>query len=93
MHGRQMSISLNSIQEQFVLSQLKNGKYTSADEVISAAFKLLEEEEKQYAIWLEDTRKKVEVGLEDIERGDVIDTEVVINRLKDKLNQKRASQT
>lgn len=93
MHGRQMSISLNSIHEQFVLSQLKNGKYTSADEVISAAFKLLEEEEKQYAIWLEDTRKKVEVGLEDIERGDVIDTEVVINRLKDKLNQKRASQT
>lgn len=59
------------------------------DEVIAAALQLLEEQEQQYAFWLEDTRKKVEVGLEEIEQGEVLDTEVVINQLKNKLRQKR----
>jgi antitoxin ParD1/3/4 len=93
MHSRQMSISLNPTHEQFVLSKIENGKYANVDEVIAAAFQLLEEQEEQYAVWLEDTRKKVDIGLEEIERGDVFDTEVVIKQLKDKLIQKRESQT
>jgi antitoxin ParD1/3/4 len=54
MHSRQMSISLNPTHEQFVLSKIENGKYANVDEVIAAAFQLLEEQEKQYAVWLED---------------------------------------
>ncbi len=51
------------------------------------------EQQEQYILWLNDTRQKVAVGLEEIERGDVLDTEVVINQLKEKLLQKREAQT
>lgn len=88
-----MSISLNPTHEQFVLSKIESGKYANVDEVISAAFQLLEEQEQEYSLWLKETQKKVEVGLAEIERGEVLDTEVVINQLKDKLRQKREAQT
>jgi antitoxin ParD1/3/4 len=87
-----MNISLNPTHEQFVISKIESGKYTNADEVIAAALQLLEEQE-QYTLWLNDTREKVAVGLAEIERGEVIDTEVVINQLKEKLRQKREAQT
>ena len=87
-----MNISLDPTHEQFVISKIESGKYANADEVIAAALQLLEEQE-QYILWLNDTQKKVAVGLEEIERGDVLDTEVVINQLKEKLLQKREAQT
>jgi antitoxin ParD1/3/4 len=92
-HGEQMSISLNPTHEQFILSKIESGKYANVDEVIAAAFQLLEEQEQQYTLWLKDTREKVEVGLGEIERGEVLDTEIVINQLKEKLRQKREAQT
>lgn len=88
-----MAILLNPNHEQFILSKIKSGRYANVDEVIATALQLLEEQEQQYAFWLEDTRKKVKVGLDEIERGEVLDTEVVINQLKDKLRQKREAQT
>jgi antitoxin ParD1/3/4 len=88
-----MTILLNPNHEQFILSKIKSGRYANVDEVIAAALQLLEEQEQQYVFWLEDTRKKVEVGLDEIQRGEVLDTEVVINQLKDKLRQKREAQT
>lgn len=87
-----MNISLDPTHEQFVISKIESGKYANADEVIAAALQLLEQQE-QYILWLNDTRQKVAVGLEEIERGDVLDTEVVINQLKEKLLQKREAQT
>ncbi|MGF1978266.1 MAG: type II toxin-antitoxin system ParD family antitoxin [Nostoc sp. CmiSLP01] len=86
-----MNVSLNHTHEQFVLSEIESGKYANADEVIAAALQLLAEQE-QYTLWLNETRQKIAVGLEEIERGDVIDTEVVINQLKEKLLQKREAQ-
>jgi len=88
-----MSILLSPQHEQFVLSKIQSGRYADVDEVIAVAFQLLEEQEQEYTLWLEETRKKVEIGLEEIERGSVLDTEVVINQLKDKLRQKREAQT
>lgn len=92
MYDEQMNISLDPTHEQFVISKIESGKYANADEVIAAALQLLEQQE-QYILWLNDTRQKVAVGLEEIERGDVLDTEVVINQLKEKLLQKREAQT
>ncbi|WP_260675878.1 type II toxin-antitoxin system ParD family antitoxin [[Scytonema hofmanni] UTEX B 1581] len=92
MYDEQMNISVDPTHEQFVISKIESGKYANADEVIAAALQLLEEQE-QYILWLNDTRQKVAVGLEEIERGDVLDTEVVINQLKEKLLQKREAET
>ncbi len=84
-----MNIKLQPEDEQFVQTQIAKGRYVNSDEVISKALKLLEEWEQGYEQWLEETRKKVAVGLAQIERGEVIDGEVVIAQLQEKLRKAR----
>ena len=57
--------------------------------MIAKALKLLEEWEKGYQEWEEETQKKIAVGLASIERGDVVDGEVVMARLEEKLRKAR----
>jgi len=87
-----MNISLKAEHEQFIQAQIASGKFANADEVIDLAFKLLEKLDNEYIQWLEQTRQKVEVGLAQIERGEVIDGEVVIDRLREKLRKAREAQ-
>ncbi|MEH2292567.1 type II toxin-antitoxin system ParD family antitoxin [Nostoc sp.] len=87
-----MNIQLKPEHEQFIQSRIANGRYENADDVIALALKLLEEYEKGYQEWEEETHKKIAVGLAEIERGEVLDGEVVIARLEKKLRQARGSQ-
>lgn len=43
-----MNVSLSPELEQFIHSQVEGGKYTSAEEVIQAGIRLLEEQEHTY---------------------------------------------
>jgi antitoxin ParD1/3/4 len=67
-------------------------RYENAEDVIVKALKLLEEWEKGYQQWEEDTKKKLAAGLASIERGDVINSEMVMARLKEKLRKARETQ-
>lgn len=84
-----INISLKPEHEQFIQAQIASGRFTNPDEVIDLAFKVLEKLDTEYIQWLEQTRQKVEVGLAQIERGEVIDSEVVIDRLREKLRKAR----
>lgn len=84
-----MSITLNSEQERFIQEKLQDGKYRSPDEVLAEAFRLLEERDKQYEQWLNETREKVAVGLAELERGEGLDGETVIAKLQEKYGLKR----
>ncbi|MEB3343163.1 type II toxin-antitoxin system ParD family antitoxin [Okeania sp.] len=84
-----MNITLNSEQTEFIQEKLKTGRYQNANEVIVKAFRLLEEEDRIYQTWVEETQKKVDIAIEEIERGEVIDGEIVVNQLKEKLRQYR----
>ena len=64
-----MKITLNSQQENFVESQINSGKFTSADEAIDTAFKLLEKMNEEYEQWVEETREKIDVGWAELDRG------------------------
>lgn len=68
-----MNISLKLEHEQFIQSQIQNGKFMNADEVINEAFKLLARKCR-----LEELRQK-------IANGQVTDGEVVFARLQEKL--------
>lgn len=84
-----MSIALKIEQEQFIQKKLKSGKYNSADEVIFEAFRLLEERDRHYEQWLQDTRQKVAEGLAQLDRGEGLDSELVIARLKERVRNAR----
>jgi antitoxin ParD1/3/4 len=84
-----MNITLSPEQEQFIQSQIATGKYTNIQQVIDSALKLLEKQDQNYEQWLDETRQKVKVGLEQLERGDKVDGEVVIAQLEAKFKRMR----
>ena len=84
-----MSIALKNEQEQFIQKKLNSGKYGSADEVIFEAFRLLEESDKHYEQWLRDTQQKVAEGLAQLDRGEGLDSETVMARLKERVRNAR----
>ena len=76
-----MSISLKPEQEQFIQEKLQTGKYQTVDEVITEAFRLLEERDRHYQEWLDETRVKIDEGIASLERGEGIDGETFMNQL------------
>ncbi|MBO3462072.1 type II toxin-antitoxin system ParD family antitoxin [Aetokthonos hydrillicola Thurmond2011] len=87
-----MNIQLQEEYEQFIQTQIATGRYENAEDVIIKALKLLEEWEKGYQEWEEETRKKLVAGLASIERGDVVHGQVVMARLEEKLRKARENQ-
>ena len=81
-----MNIALKPEQENFVRTKLQDGKYQSVDSLLAFAFQLLEEyEAKQQK--LSELRKKIAEGTEQIKQGNVVDGELVFQRLQTKLEQ------
>jgi antitoxin ParD1/3/4 len=84
-----MSITLTSEQEKLVQNLLSTRRYKKSEDVIQAALNLLEEYGVQYEQWVNETREKVEVGLQELERGEGIDLDVVMEKLKAKVQNAR----
>ncbi len=84
-----MNITLKPQQEQFLREKLNSGKYATIDEVIAEAFQLLEERDKDYQQWLDETKEKVAAGIEQANRGQLTDGKVAMARLREKLSQAR----
>jgi antitoxin ParD1/3/4 len=51
------------------------------------------DQQPSYEAWLSSVRAKVEVGLEQIERGEVMDGETVVANLLSKIEQRRRSES
>lgn len=84
-----MNISLSSEIEKFIESQVESGKYPSAEDVIVAGIRLLEERERIYQGRFEELKREIMLGVEASERGEVIDGETVFSQLQQKLKQRR----
>jgi antitoxin ParD1/3/4 len=86
-----MNISLKPEQEQFIQEKLRSGKYETIDELITEAFRLLEERDRYYENWVDETRKKVAVGISQLDRGEGVDGEEVFKELLEEIEQARVS--
>ena len=83
-----MNIQIKPELEQIIQAQIATGRYTNPEDVISKALKLLLEWDKGYQNWVEETREKVDVAIEQLDRGEGINGEVVISQLREKNKQK-----
>jgi antitoxin ParD1/3/4 len=75
--------------EQLINAQLATGKYAAATEVILAGLRLLEERERIYQGRFEELQQAVRIGIEEADRGELIDSEVVFSRLRERLEHRR----
>jgi len=94
-----MQIALSSQQSQILQSLAQQGEYASLEDAIDTALVLLAEEIAQqksdqtpeYLAWVEQTRLKIERGIQAAERGDVLDADVVLARLRSKVEAARSA--
>ncbi|PSB14732.1 type II toxin-antitoxin system ParD family antitoxin [Phormidesmis priestleyi ULC007] len=76
-----MNVSLTPELEQYVHSKVKSGRYLSASEVVREALRLLEERDRLREIRLTTLKKEIAIGIEERDRGEVFDSEDVIQEL------------
>lgn len=71
------SEGLTPSQRRFVAKRVKSGDYGSEREVVDRAFSVLEQHERD----LRRVRRKIDVGLRQIEHGQIIDGEEAFSKL------------
>jgi antitoxin ParD1/3/4 len=87
-----MNISLNADQELFIQEQIARGNYQSADELIDSALKALAQKQREYNVWMQDVRVKVDAAAASLERGEGLDGEVVVNQILNRFQAAREGQ-
>lgn len=87
-----MNISLNADQEIFIQEQIARGNYQSADELIDSALKALAQKQREYNVWMQDVRVKVDAAAASLERGEGLDGEVVVNQILNRFQAAREGQ-
>ena len=95
-----MAVTLSAEQTQLLTSLVQQGRYPSLQDALDTALMLLVDETEleepednpEYLQWLEQTRHKVEEGLAQLQRGEVLDGETVIAQLRQKVLSSREQQ-
>jgi antitoxin ParD1/3/4 len=66
-----MQVLLTPELERFVAEKVASGRFTSMADVVAAALSLLKEQDDLEVAELEDLKRQIAVGLEQIDRGEV----------------------
>jgi putative addiction module CopG family antidote len=82
-----MSIMLKPEQKEFVAQQVALGRFHSEDEVLERALQLLAETYRDYEVWAEDVRAKVDEAQASIDRGEGVPLDVAMEQLRQKFRQ------
>jgi antitoxin ParD1/3/4 len=75
-----LNVSLTPELEQFVQSRVASGRYQTASEVVREGLRLLEEREQARATALKELRAKIRRGVEQADRGELLDGDAVVRR-------------
>ena len=65
-----MNVSLTPELEELVAQKVKSGLYNSASEVVREGLRLIVEQDRLREIKLEELRKDIQVGLDQLDRGE-----------------------
>jgi len=87
-----MIITLTAELERFVTERMSRGRYSSPEKVIEEGLKLIQMKE-DYERRLAELRKDLQIGLDQISRGEVVDGKEAINRIREKIRNRPSPQT
>lgn len=76
-----LNISITPELHRFIDNKVRSGLYTSVSEVVREGLRLLERQEQERKSALDEVRRKIAVGLEQLDRGEVVDGEQVFREL------------
>ena len=87
-----MNITLKRDRADLIQKKINSSQYDNAEEVIAEALQLLDRSDRLYEKWVQETRSKIDVAIEELKRGEGLDGDVAIAQLKEKLRQAREEQ-
>jgi antitoxin ParD1/3/4 len=76
-----MNVNLTPQLEKLVQRRVKTGRYNSASEVVREALRLLEDQDKVRTAQLSALRRRIDEGLNSLDRGEGADGEQVMSKL------------
>ena len=79
-----MNVSLTPELEKLVESKVKSGRYQSASEVIREGLRLLDDQDHLRKAQIEEVRRKIQIGIDQLDQGKGIDGGTVLAELKKK---------
>lgn len=79
-----MNVSLTPELESLVQSKVQSGRYQSASEVIREGLRLLDDQDRLREAQLAEVRRKIQVGVDQLDRGEGIAGDDVLAAMKKK---------
>ena len=77
-----MNVSLTPELDRFVKQQVEGGMYCSSSEVVRDGLRLLKEREQLRQLRLEELRKEIAIGIEELDRGESVGIDEVFEGLR-----------
>ena len=82
------NISFTPQQSRFIEERVTSGSYQSASEVVRDAMRLLEQQEREREAAIDEVRRLVQEGTEQLDRGETLDGPAVMEELRERLLRK-----
>jgi antitoxin ParD1/3/4 len=83
-----MNVSLTPELERLIHTKVESGLYLSASEVVREALRLLEERDMLQTMKREELRREIQIGIDQADRGELLDDEEVFEKLRTKVRAK-----
>jgi len=77
-----VNVNLTPELEKLVRDRVESGRYESAGDVVRDALRFLEERDQVRQVQTQELRKKIDKGLESLERGEGVDGEEFFDALE-----------
>jgi antitoxin ParD1/3/4 len=78
-----MTVTLTPEQQKFIAERMSRGEYSSPEKIVDEGLKLIQAKE-QYQGRLVELRRELQIGVDQLNRGEVLDGKEVIDRLLEK---------
>jgi len=78
-----MTVKLTTDQEQFIAERMNRGGHSSPEKILDEGLKLIQAKE-EYQGRLVELRREIQIGIDQINRGEVLDGKAVFDRLLEK---------
>jgi antitoxin ParD1/3/4 len=81
-----MNLHLTPELEKLILNELDSGRYSSANEVVGEALRLLEQRDRNVEVYKDEIRIRVEEGWQSAQLGEFVEGDELFDRLDGELS-------